>query len=113
MKISVIITTYNRRQLLERSLASLATQNLPANEFELIVVDDGSADATVDLLRSLALVALIAGSSCKTPDKLRPRIAGCRLPRVIFCCSWMMTAFANRISWLPISMPIRNLTISW
>ncbi len=52
MKISVIVTTYNRRHLLERCLSSLAAQSFPAEEHEVIVVADGCTDGTVELLRS-------------------------------------------------------------
>lgn len=52
MKISVVVTTYNRRRSLERCLLSLAAQSLPAKEFEVIVVADGCTDGTIELLRS-------------------------------------------------------------
>lgn len=44
--ISVVIPTFNRAELLEESLSSLANQSLPKDRFEVIVVDDGSTDAT-------------------------------------------------------------------
>jgi glycosyltransferase involved in cell wall biosynthesis len=43
---SVIIPTYNRAELLRLTLESLARQDLPRDDFEVLVVDDGSADAT-------------------------------------------------------------------
>lgn len=43
---SVIIPTYNRSRLLAMTLESLAAQDLPAERFEVIVVDDGSSDDT-------------------------------------------------------------------
>jgi glycosyltransferase involved in cell wall biosynthesis len=42
--ISVIVTTYNRRSLLERALHSILNQTLPAGE--IICIDDGSTDGT-------------------------------------------------------------------
>src|SRR5438270_236110 len=39
-KISAIVCTYNRYDLLPRALASLATQKLPPTEFEIVVVDN-------------------------------------------------------------------------
>ena len=48
--ISVVIPTYNRSVLLERALDSVLAQALPADE--IIVVDDGSADNTVSMLKS-------------------------------------------------------------
>ena len=43
---SVIIPTYNRAELLKCSLESLASQTLPKNQYEVILVDDGSSDDT-------------------------------------------------------------------
>ncbi|MCB0566506.1 MAG: glycosyltransferase [Phaeodactylibacter sp.] len=51
-KISVIIPTYNRRQLLEYTLRSLANQNISKAEFEVIVVDDGSSDDTFQMVKT-------------------------------------------------------------
>jgi glycosyltransferase involved in cell wall biosynthesis len=53
IKISVIIPTYNRRHVLERTLPSLAAQDLAVDEYEVIVVVDGSTDGTADWLREL------------------------------------------------------------
>lgn len=47
--ISVVIPTYNRKALLEKTLLSLSKQTLDKIQFEVIVVDDGSSDGT-DLL---------------------------------------------------------------
>jgi GT2 family glycosyltransferase len=43
-KISVIIPTYNRASLLHHSLIALTKQTLDKDQFEVIVVDDGSSD---------------------------------------------------------------------
>ncbi|MCF7845835.1 MAG: glycosyltransferase [Candidatus Peribacteraceae bacterium] len=48
MKISVVIPTYNRAEVLRRTLNLLATQTYP--DFEVVVVDDGSTDTTARLL---------------------------------------------------------------
>ena len=44
MIISVVIPTYNRRDLLKRALVSVFAQSLPPTE--IIVIDDGSTDGT-------------------------------------------------------------------
>lgn len=49
MKISVIIPTFNRAEILRRNLNLLAVQTF--TDFEVIVVDDGSSDATPRLLK--------------------------------------------------------------
>ena len=45
-KISAIICTYNRRDLIASALKSLCDQTLEKKYFEVIVVDDGSVDLT-------------------------------------------------------------------
>ena len=51
LKISVLIPTYNRAGLLTASLESLEQQTLPRDEFEVLVVDDGSTDDTPEVCR--------------------------------------------------------------
>jgi GT2 family glycosyltransferase len=48
MDISVIIPTHNRLDVLKLNLEALATQELGDYEAEIVVVDNGSDDATVD-----------------------------------------------------------------
>lgn len=49
MKISVIIPTYNRSSLLPRAVESVLTQSY--EDWELIVVDDGSSDSTDEVMK--------------------------------------------------------------
>lgn len=49
--ISVVIPTYNRKDLLKKSLETLMRQTLPPEKFEVIVVDDGSTDSTESLVK--------------------------------------------------------------
>ncbi len=51
---SVIIPTYNRCQLLDQTLLQLTRQAVPAGTFEVVVSDDGSHDATKDVVGSYA-----------------------------------------------------------
>lgn len=48
--VSVVIPTRNRRALLGRALCSVLEQSYP--RWEIIIVDDGSADGTVEALRA-------------------------------------------------------------
>jgi len=47
--ISVVIPTHNREEILRVCLAALAFQSLPAERWEVVVVDDGSSDGTAEL----------------------------------------------------------------
>ena len=42
--VTVIIPTYNRKESLNLTLSSLANQTYPKEKYEVVVVDDGSAD---------------------------------------------------------------------
>ena len=48
--LSVVIPTYNRRAILRKTLFALMSQTLAPEKFEVIVVDDGSADDTVSMV---------------------------------------------------------------
>src|SRR6266480_2646428 len=52
--ISVIIPTFNRAAILTDTLESFAAQSIPTNRYEVIVVDDGSKDATSEVCRDFA-----------------------------------------------------------
>lgn len=43
-KVTVVMATYNRPQLLRRLLGQLAAQTVPMRELEVVVVDDGSKE---------------------------------------------------------------------
>ncbi len=50
--ITVVMPTYNRRAILRKTLLAFASQTVPADQFELLVVDDGSPDDTVAMARA-------------------------------------------------------------
>lgn len=56
MFFSVVIPTYNRKPILEKCLRAMEQQRIPAGSaiagYEIVVVDDGSTDGTVDWLRA-------------------------------------------------------------
>ena len=57
--ISVIIPAYNSEKTIGDCLEALLNQNYPSEEYEIIVVDDGSTDRTREIVKSFRRVRLI------------------------------------------------------
>lgn len=53
LKISVIIATFNRADIIPVTLRHLAEQTLAPSDFEVIMVDDGSTDKTEEVVQSI------------------------------------------------------------
>lgn len=51
-RLSIILCTYNRRNLVLSALASLRRQTLDYAQFEVIVIDNGSTDGTLEAVRT-------------------------------------------------------------
>ncbi|MBP2666475.1 MAG: hypothetical protein H6Q76_1455 [Firmicutes bacterium] len=51
MDASIVLATYNRKKLLETCLRCINAQDYPVRDFEVIVVDDGSTDGSIDLVK--------------------------------------------------------------
>ena len=50
MEISVVISTYNNREVLRRTIEALLVQEFPHDQYEVIVADDGSTDGTAEMV---------------------------------------------------------------
>src|SRR5260370_23545111 len=57
--VSVVIPTRNRSRRLRALLASLREQTISADQFEVIVVDDGSVDGTQEVLAAEAAARVL------------------------------------------------------
>jgi GT2 family glycosyltransferase len=54
LKLSVVVATYHRCETLKDTLGCLAKQTLPAESYEVLVVDDGGTDGTRAMVEALA-----------------------------------------------------------
>lgn len=63
--ISIIIPTYNREAIIGYTLDSLNADNHPGVELEVIVIDDGSTDNVLDLIRRKYPDVLLANNKGK------------------------------------------------
>ena len=54
VKVSVIVPVYNTGRYVDECAPSLLGQSLPADEYEVIYVDDGSTDDTLSRLETIA-----------------------------------------------------------
>ena len=52
--VSVVVPTYNRKEILMECLISLFNQTYPKDKYEIIVVNDGSTDGTEEVLKEYA-----------------------------------------------------------
>src|SRR3990170_270393 len=56
---SVVICTYNRAHHLELCLQSVLSQTLKKSKYEIIIMDDGSTDGTISVLKKYKKKVLI------------------------------------------------------
>ena len=66
-RLSVILCTYNRCNLVLSALASLRRQTLPYEQFEVIVIDNGSTDGTISAVREYVRAGALPD---KTADEI-------------------------------------------
>ena len=68
VRYSVVIPAYNAGRTLPDTLAALRNQSVPPEDYEVIVVDDGSTDETPSVVRRL-------GAKCITQPNRGPAAA--------------------------------------
>jgi GT2 family glycosyltransferase len=81
MRISVVIPTFRRRELLERCLVAVLKQSLPPEEFEVIAADNAGEFAILQLVREMATgsdVAIRYLRASLTPGPAHARNRGWR-----------------------------------
>jgi len=60
LKISIVIPVYNSKNFISDCLRALEQQTIPRDQYEIIVVDDGSIDNTVEVVKSFESVRCIS-----------------------------------------------------
>src|SRR6266704_2603682 len=63
--ISVAIITLNNKSTIERCLESIDTLDYPRDKYEIVVVDGGSSDGTLDLLQKFPVKQVIDRRPCR------------------------------------------------
>lgn len=84
MNISVIIPTCNSEKTIGDCFRSLNSQTFPP--YEIIVVDGGSADSTIDKVKEFKDVKLILSTHLNTPGSARNRGAEYTVGDIIYFC---------------------------
>ena len=51
MIVSIIITSFNREKFIGRAIRSALNQKFPKDQFEVLVIDDGSKDNSVKIIK--------------------------------------------------------------
>ncbi len=81
-KVSVFMPCYNAAANLDETLESITLQTLP--DFEVVAVDDGSSDGTLDLLRAWAArdsrFKVLAQPHCGVIQAANTALSACRSP---------------------------------
>jgi len=67
--VSIVITNYNHEDLISDAIQSAFAQNYPEDKFEVIVVDDGSSDRSVDIIKKTIAEKNQRGISCTLIEK--------------------------------------------
>lgn len=52
MKLSLVIPVYNVENYIDRCLQSCLNQNIPKNDYEIILINDGSTDGSLNILKN-------------------------------------------------------------
>jgi glycosyltransferase involved in cell wall biosynthesis len=68
MKLSIQLCTYNRARLLERVLEACFDQTLPADQYEVVLVNDGSTDDTLAVIERARRIATCAFTVVNQPN---------------------------------------------
>lgn len=113
--VSVLITSYNVADYIGQSIHSALTQTF--RDFELIVLDDGSTDGTLDVVRRISdpRIRVEARTHQGASATLSDGVALARAPYLAFLDGddfWNPTKLERHVRFLD-SHPAVDLTFSW
>ena len=57
-KISIVMPTYNSEKTIEKALQSIRAQTIDQKEIEILIIDGGSTDKTLDISRKYSAIIL-------------------------------------------------------
>jgi len=83
MKLTIAITNFNRAWYLDRSLRLLAQQTFPKDDYEVVVVDDGSIDVSDHVIEHIKSANLIKNFSYYRKKYKRVKYGNCAIVRNI------------------------------
>lgn len=98
-RVSVVIPAFNAERFLDDALASVANQSRPA--FEVIVVDDGSTDGTLGLLRAHPGVRVFSQANAGPAAARNTGVAHARGELIAFLdadCRWYPEKLARQLA---------------
>ncbi len=76
MKLSILIPLYNKEKYIERCLKSLLTQDISPNEYEIIIVDDGSKDSGALIVQNASVQKTLLDRKMSASQKYRELFVG-------------------------------------
>lgn len=99
MKLSVIVTIYNREAVLRRCVDSILAQNM--TDYEVILVDDGSRDAADGSWRHMNAAIRSGFAACigRTAEWLVQEMQGLPPPAGNISRMWTVMTGSRRMSW--------------
>jgi glycosyltransferase involved in cell wall biosynthesis len=83
-RISVVLCTHNGAETLDAALDALAAQDLGREQYEVVVVDDGSSDGSAEIARAAGARVVRLEANAGVPVARNAGIAAARAPIVAF-----------------------------
>jgi glycosyltransferase involved in cell wall biosynthesis len=83
MRLTIAVANWNRAWFLDRSIYLFSKQTLPQDDWELVIVDDGSTDQSDIIIRKYAEQGIIKNFHYYRRTKIKEKTGNCSLARNI------------------------------